>query len=127
MKVSLINKILLYLEMIPIMILLILSLFLLLGASGPINILLVVLSISSMVSLINLILKTISGDVDDINVWYIYLAHIGLAITIMGALVLLIDGNGFKSHTPGVPYSAFSFGLVVCVPYLHVMIINKIL
>lgn len=125
MKISLINRILLNIEIIPVIMLLILSFFMVLASSISLNMLVSQLSILSLISLIIIIRKTLSGTIETVNRWFVYLSHLGVVITVMGLLVLLIDGNGFKSHTPNVPYSAFSFGVVAVIPYLHVMIINN--
>lgn len=124
MKIRFINKILLGVEIIPAALMLLLAL-LLSGYSRPIIFFTLVLSILSMISIIYIMIKTIMGMSENINIKYIYLSHIGFIITILGILSLVIFGNEFKNHSPDVPFSIFAFGIVVCVPYFHVMMINR--
>ncbi|MFT5705919.1 MAG: hypothetical protein ACI9ES_000189 [Oceanospirillaceae bacterium] len=124
MKISLLNKILLGIEIIPTILLLLLSL-LLLVVSGPAHFFTLVLSILGMISLIYIVIKTILDSGENIRYRFVYLAHIGLVITIVGIVVLVVDGNGLKRLSPSIPFSAFSFGLVACIPYFHVMLINR--
>jgi hypothetical protein len=124
MNVLLINKILLGIEIVPTIFLLFLALLLLVD-SRPVFLLTLLLSILSLMSLIYIVMKTILGDTLNIDGRFIYLSHIGFVITILGVLILLIHGNGFKSHSPNAPFSAFSCGLVACIPYFHVMIVNN--
>ena len=122
-KVALFNKIILAIEIIPVLLMLLLSL-LLLGASKPIFFLTLMFSMLSMVSLIYLIINTILNSGKRVANRFIYLAHLGVVITVLGLLVILIDGDGFKEHSRDAPFAIFSFGLVVCIPYFHVMLIN---
>ncbi|EPJ44079.1 MAG: hypothetical protein OFPII_37390 [Osedax symbiont Rs1] len=124
MKVSLLNKILLCIEIVPTIILLLLSLVLL-AASEPLYTVTLIFSILSMISLIYIVIKTILNSGHSIKNRFIYLSHIGLGITILGVLVLLIDGNGLKRLSPSMPFSLFSFGLLVAIPYFHVMLVNN--
>ena len=84
-----------------------------------------VLSILSLLSLIYIVIKTISNSAENIKNRFVYLSHIGLIITILGVIVLLVDGNGLKRLSHGIPFSAYSFGLLACIPYFHVMIVNR--
>lgn len=122
-QVSILNKILLAVEIIPVILMLLLSL-LLLGSSEPVFFLTLVFSILSMISLIYLIINTMFNSDKRVANRFVYLAHLGVAITASSLLVILIDGNSFKELSPEAPFAIFSFGLVVCIPYLHVMLIN---
>ncbi len=124
MKVSLLNKILLGIEIVPTIFLLLLSLALLV-ASEPLYTVTLIFSILSMISLIYIVIKTILNGGTPIKARFIYLSHIGLGITILGVLVLIIDGNGLKRLSPSMPFSLFSFGLLASIPYFHVMLVNK--
>ena len=123
MKVSLLNKILLGIEIVPTIFLLLLSLVLLV-VTKPVYLLISVLSILSMISLIYIVIKTMLNSGRKVKNRFVYLSHIGFVITVLGVLVLLVDGNGLKRLSPGIPFSAFSFGLLACIPYFHVMIVN---
>jgi len=124
MKVSLLNKILLGIEIVPTIFLLLLSLVILV-VTKSVYLLTLVLSILSMISLIYIVIKTLLNSAGTIKNRFIYLAHVGVVITVLGVLVLVVDGNGLKRLSPGIPFSAFSFGLVACLPYFHVMIVNN--
>lgn len=122
-EVGTINKVLLAIEIVPISFILFLSLLLLSGSNLWLLALLIT-SILSMVSVIYLIFKTISGK-SEVAKRFIYLAHSGFVITIIGVIALIIDGDSMKGHSPDIPVAIFSFGLVVLIPYMHVMIINS--
>ncbi|WP_147251037.1 hypothetical protein [Arenicella xantha] len=55
---------------------------------------------------------------------FAYLSHVGVLITIFGCTAFLVNGNEFKNHSPAAPFSIFSFGVIVCIPYFHVMVVN---
>lgn len=123
MKISIINKLLLSIELIPVMALLLLALTLLVD-SRPLFFLTLVTSILSMVSLIYIMIKTILGSTY-IASKFIYLSHIGIFITLLGWLIFFIYGNPFKQLSPEVPFAIFMFGVIAFIPYLHTMIVNK--
>lgn len=122
MKILLINKILLSIELIPLALLFLLSLFLL-GDSRPVFLLLSALAVFSVFSIMNIIVKLINGNGANIDSIFIYMAHIGVFVTLVGALSLLIYGNQFKEHGPNEPYGIFIFGVVALIPYSHAMLL----
>ncbi|WP_411743062.1 hypothetical protein [Reinekea sp.] len=71
----------------------------------------------------NIIIKLIGGTGANIDAIFIYMAHVGVLVTLLGALSLLIYGNQFKEHWSEEPYGIFIFGVVAFIPYIHVMIL----
>jgi len=124
MKALLINKVLLSIEIIPVIMLFLLSL-LLLGDARLVFFFVLLLSILSMLSLIYLILKTILNSTNPVARRFVYLVHTGLAITVLGLLMVLVEDQSFKDHSANVPFAIFSFGLLAFIPYCHVMLVNN--
>lgn len=127
-KFQIINRILLALELIPVLFLLLL-LFLLgaasVGSQSIIFFILFVFSTLSLLILIFVMLKIIIGKRSKISKQNIYLLHLGFLITVFGYIMLLIDGNAVNNHQPTPPYAIFVFGAVACIPYFHVLLINR--
>lgn len=118
MKVSLVNKILLGIEIIPVFLLLLLS-FLMFMKASTVFFLFLLFSILSMVSLIYLLIKTILGSTKNLRTRFVYLSHIGVLITIVGFISILIDPS------PENSFFYLAFGVVAFIPYFHVMIVNN--
>ena len=125
MQILLINKILLSIELIPLALLFLLSLFLL-GDSRPVFLSIAALSVLSILSLMNIIVKLISGNGENIDSIFIYMAHFGVLVTLLGASFLLIYGNQFKEYSAEPPYGIFIFGVIAIIPYFHVMLLMNI-
>jgi len=51
---------------------------------------------------------------------FILLSHFGVVLTVVGLLILLINGYMFNGHLAGL----LSFGVIALIPYLHVMSIH---
>lgn len=121
MKIHPIHKILLSLETIPVMLLLLLSLFLL-GDSRVLFFVMLLLSILSIISLLYAMVVSVFKKNHHIDGKSVYLMHTGVVITVIGLLSFLA-GSNFKSHSPNAPFGIFSFGLIAFIPYLHIMFI----
>lgn len=124
MKMYFINRILLLVEIVPVIFLLFWALIILGSDTRPIFLSILILSILSLVSLIYIIIMTVFNKANNIKKRFIYLAHIGVLITIVGLLSILA-GSNFKDYSPDAPFAIFSFGLIGFIPYLHVMLINR--
>ena len=121
-RIGIINKIILGLGVAVIAIVLLLAISLL---SIP-NVMFMILtftSILSMVSLIIIIIKTIAGS-ETISIKYIYAAHSGVLITLLGMMdAAFSSGNKIASDTP--PLSLFIVGIIVLLPYFYIMVLHN--
>ncbi len=84
-------------------------------------VLLTSLSIISMLSIIVLILKTIMGS-HLFQTKYIYASHLGVVLTLIGFLdAVFVEKPGYSSEPP---LAILLFGILILIPYLHVMILH---
>lgn len=116
------NNLLLVLELIPVLFLLLMALFLL-GDTRIVFQAALITSIISLIALIYIIVMTILNKTQNMARRFVYLAHAGVLITVLGISAALAGFN-LGAHSPDVPFAIFSFGLLAFIPYLHVMLLN---
>jgi len=121
MILTLINKLILGLCLLPLIILTWLALSL---TSSPDLLFtpILILTIASLLSLIYLTIKSITNS-KIINPLAIKLSHLGMLITAYGVLALMFSGEQ-STYATTPPHSMFSFGLVAVIPYLYLMLSN---
>jgi len=81
------------------------------------------LSLLSLVSLTVLMIKTMMVN-SSIQIKFIYASHLGIFVILLALVSLVVPSIGsYSREVP--PYSIFLLGIVILIPYLHLMIIQQ--